>query len=152
MQQRPGQSITESLVVWLRSKELLVVLDNVEHLLDAAARLVAAIVESCPGVRVLATGHEGLRGRGERMMMVRSLPVPGGAATTEEILAGHGGVVHPAGRNAGGLELDADTAATVAQLCRRLDGIPLAIELAAARSRMMSPEKSRGVSTSGSGS
>ena len=146
MQQRPGQSITESLVVWLRSKELLVVLDNVEHLLDAAARLVAAIVESCPGVRVLATGREGLGVRGERMMMVRSLPVPGADATTEEILSADAvALFTQRAEHAGAaLDLDADTAATVAQLCRRLDGIPLAIELAAARSRMMSPEEIAG--------
>ena len=77
VQQRPGQSLAESLVVALRAKELLVVLDNCEHLLDAAAQLVAAIVGSCPGVTVLATRREGLGVRGERMMMVRSLPLPG---------------------------------------------------------------------------
>ena len=72
VQQRPDQSITDSLLLSLRSRELLLILDNCEHLLDAAAQLVAAIVESCPAVTVLATGREGLGVRGERMMMVRS--------------------------------------------------------------------------------
>ncbi len=143
VQQRPGQSIAESLVAALRSKELLVVLDNCEHLLDAAARLVAAIVGSCPGVTVLATGREGLGVRGERMMMVRSLPLPGAGATTEEILAADAVTLFTerAEQAGGGLDLDPDTAATLGQLCRRLDGIPLAIELAAARTRMMSPQE-----------
>jgi predicted ATPase/class 3 adenylate cyclase len=143
VQQRPGQSIAESLVVALRSKELLVVLDNCEHLLDAAAQLVAAIVGSCPGVTVLATGREGLGVRGERMIMVRSLPLPGESATTDEILAADAVALFTerAEQAGGALDLDAETAATVAQLCRRLDGIPLAIELAAARTRMMSPQE-----------
>jgi predicted ATPase/class 3 adenylate cyclase len=143
VQQRPEQSITESLVAALRPKELLVVLDNCEHLLDAAAQLVAALVESCPGLRVLATGREGLGVRGERMMMVRSLPLPGEGASTEEIFAAD--AVHlfteRAEQSGGAVELDDETAATVGQLCRRLDGIPLAIELAAARARVMSPHE-----------
>jgi predicted ATPase/class 3 adenylate cyclase len=143
VQQRPEQSITESLVTALRSKEMLVVLDNCEHVLDAAAELVAAIVESCQGVRMLATGREGLGVRGERMMMVRSLPLPGAAATTEEIVTADAvRLFSERAEQAGGaVELDDETAATVAQLCRRLDGIPLAIELAAARTRMMSPQE-----------
>jgi predicted ATPase/class 3 adenylate cyclase len=146
VQQRPGQSLAESLVVALRSKELLVVLDNCEHLLDAAARLVAAMVGSCPGVTVLATGREGLGVRGERMMMVRSLPLPSERATIDEILAADAVTLFTerAEQSGGALELDADTVSTVAQLCRRLDGIPLALELAAARTRMMSPQEIAG--------
>jgi hypothetical protein len=94
-------------------------------------------------VTVLATGREGLGVWGERMMMVRSLPMPGEGATTDEILAADAVQLFTdrAERAGGALDLDADTAATVAQLCRRLDGIPLAIELAAARTRMMSPQE-----------
>jgi len=143
VQQRPGQSMTESLVATLRSKELLVVLDNCEHLLDAAAQLVAALMAACPSMTVLATGREGLGVRGERMMMVRSLPLPGEGAATEEILAADAvQLFTERAEQAGGqFELDEETAATIAQLCRRLDGIPLAIELAAARTRMMSPHE-----------
>jgi predicted ATPase len=146
VQQRPGQSITESLTTTLRAKELLVVLDNCEHLLDAAAEVVAALVASCPGVGVLATGREGLGVRGERMMMVRSLPLPGTSATTQEILAADAVQLFTqrAEQAGGGVDLDDETAATLAQLCRRLDGIPLAIELAAARTRMMSPQEIAG--------
>ena len=118
-------------------------LDNCEHLLDAAAKLVADFLASCPGVSVLATGREGLGVRGERMMMVRSLPLPEeGAATTEIIAADAVQLFLEHAEQAGGdLMLDADTAAAIAQVCRRLDGIPLAIELAAARTRMISPEE-----------
>ncbi|HXY93073.1 MAG TPA: adenylate/guanylate cyclase domain-containing protein [Acidimicrobiia bacterium] len=143
VQQRPGQSITESLMLTLRSKEMLVVLDNCEHVLDAAAQLVGDVVGSCPAVRVLATGREGLGVRGERMMMVRSLPLPARNATTEEILAADAVrlFVERAEQAGADVELDAETVATLAQLCRRLDGIPLAIELAAARARVMSPQE-----------
>jgi predicted ATPase/class 3 adenylate cyclase len=143
VQQRPGESFTESLQSTLRSKEMLVVLDNCEHLLDAAAELVTTLMASCPNVTVLATGREGLGVWGERMMMVRSLPMPGEAATTGEILAAEAVrlFTERAEQAGGGLVLDDDTAATVAQLCRRLDGVPLAIELAAARTRMMSPQE-----------
>jgi predicted ATPase/class 3 adenylate cyclase len=140
---RSGQPMTEAIVNWLRSKRTLVVLDNCEHLLDAAAEIVAQVVGSCPGVTVLATGREGLGVRGERMMMVRSLPLPGSEASTEEILATD--AVHlftdRADQAGGAVSVDDETAATIAQLCRRLDGIPLAIELAAARTRMMSPQE-----------
>jgi predicted ATPase/class 3 adenylate cyclase len=143
VRQRPGQSITESLVSTLRTKEMLVVVDNCEHLLDASAQLIAAIVGSCPRITVLATGREGLGVRGERMMMVRSLPLPAANATTDEILATDAVQLFTerAEQAGGGAELDDETVATVAQLCRRLDGIPLAIELAAARTRMMSPQE-----------
>jgi predicted ATPase/class 3 adenylate cyclase len=143
VQQRPGESLTESLQYALRSKEMLVVLDNCEHLLDAAAQLVTALAGSCPLITVLATGREGLGVWGERMMMVRSLPMPGEGATTDEILAAEAVQLFTerAEQAGGGLVLDADTAVTVAQLCRRLDGVPLAIELAAARTRMMSPQE-----------
>ena len=105
--------------------------------------LVAAIVGSCPGVTVLGTGREGLGVRGERMMMVRSLPLPSVDATTEEIFAADAVALFTerAEQAGGGLDLDTETASTVAQLCRRLDGIPLALELAAARARMMSPQE-----------
>jgi predicted ATPase/class 3 adenylate cyclase len=143
VRQRPGQSITESLVSTLRSKEMLVVVDNCEHLLDASAQLVAAIVGSCPAITVLATGREGLGVRGERMMMVRSLPLPAADATTDAILATDAvQLFNERAEQAGGaVDLDDDTVSTLAQLCRRLDGIPLAIELAAARTRMMSPHE-----------
>jgi predicted ATPase/class 3 adenylate cyclase len=146
VQQRPDQSITDSLLLSLRSRELLLILDNCEHLLDAAAQLVAAIVESCPAVTVLATGREGLGVRGERMMMVRSLALPAPNATSEEILAA--GAVRLFAERADqvgiGVDLDDETVSTLSQLCRRLDGIPLAIELAAARTRMMSPQEIAG--------
>jgi predicted ATPase/class 3 adenylate cyclase len=141
VQQRPGQSIAESLVLWLRSKELLVVLDNCEHLLDAAAQLVAAMVQACPGVRVLATSREGLGVSGERTMVVHSLGLPATGIPGEAAEAADAVRLFcdRAAAARDGFVLAADNVDAVVQICGRLDGIPLAIELAAARVRMMTP-------------
>ena len=85
-----------------RSRELLVVLDNCEHLLDAAAQLVADFLASCPGVSVLATGREGLGVRGERMMMVRSLPLPSEGARRPQSPRRRRGAALRRARRAGG--------------------------------------------------
>ncbi|MEX1007956.1 MAG: NB-ARC domain-containing protein, partial [Acidimicrobiia bacterium] len=130
IQPRQGMSMAESIVDALRAKELLVVFDNCEHLIGAAARTVDAIVRACPGVRVLATSRKGLGLRGERQMTVPSLDL-----TSESVQ-----LFADRAQEAGGrFELDANTEPAVAQICARLDGIPLAIELAAARTRMMTP-------------
>jgi predicted ATPase/class 3 adenylate cyclase len=140
---RPGATLEGSVVEFLGSKQLLVVLDNCEHLLGAAARLAEDILRSCPGVCVLATSREGLGIEGERNWALRSLPVPDAAdaSGTIEANAAVRLFVERAIDAHADFELDAASARAVSEICRRLDGIPLAIELAAVRTVAMSPRE-----------
>lgn len=138
----PGRSLEESLLDYLAAKRLLLVLDNCEHLLVAVARQVDVILQRCAQVVVLATSREGLGVAGERIVAVPSLDVPAGDAPVDDLL--HADAVrlfadraHAANHN---FVLTDENALVVGVLCRRLDGIPLAIELAAARVRSMAPD------------
>ena len=136
---RPGVTLEESVVGFLRSKRLLVVLDNCEHLLEAAGDLVEDILRSCPGVRLVATSREGLGIVGEQVWPLRSLRVP--RRGTAGGLAEVGAVqlfVDRARSARPEFVLDGANGPAVAEICRRLDGMPLAIELAAARVEAMS--------------
>jgi len=141
LQPRTGLSAPEVLLEFLRAKQLLLVLDNCEHLLKAVAGLVDDVVRACPGVAVLATSREGLNVAGELMLGVASLDVPGEAAEFEAIAQCDAVVlfVERARALKESFALDATNARAVAQVCRRLDGIALAIELAAARVAMLTP-------------
>ena len=136
-----GQSATETLLEFLRAKELLLVLDNCEHLLRAVADLVGGIVRRCPGVRALATSREGLNVAGEQILAVPSLEVSNESADLEAIAGCDATIlfVDRARSVKAGFALDASNAGAVAQVCRRLDWIALAIELAAARVAMLTP-------------
>jgi predicted ATPase len=136
-----GLPAEEVLRRFLRAKELLLVLDNCEHLLRPLAGLVTEVLRECRGVRVLATSREGLSIAGERIMVVPSLDVP---VSTEDLdaIAGSDAVqlfVSRARAVRAGFVLDGTNASSVAQICQRLDGVPLAIELAAARAAMLTP-------------
>ena len=116
-------------------KRLLLLLDNCEHLVDAAARLAEAILRAGPGAAVLSTSREPLRAAGEHVYRVPPLAMPSEDADTEEVLR-HDAVrlfVARAHAAEAGFRPDHRVAAAIAAICRRLDGIPLAIELAAAR-------------------
>ena len=141
LQPRPGMTATAALVELLAGKELLLVVDNCEHLLRAVASVVDEVVRSCPDVRVLATSREGLNVPGEQMVRVESLDVPGEHAPLDALAQCDSVVlfVERAGAVKAGFALDATNADVIAQVCRRLDGIALAIELAAARTEMLSP-------------
>ena len=138
----PGRSLEDSVLEYLGPKRLLLVLDNCEHLLDSAAQVVDLVGKGCPRVVVLATSREGLAVAGEQMVAVRSLALPG-ADVSLEMISGADAVrlfvdrAHDAKSDFALTDRNADA---VAQLCRRLDGIPLAIELAAARVRSLTPE------------
>jgi predicted ATPase len=119
----------EALVGALARRHALVVLDNCEHLVEAVARIADLIVRHCSAVTVLATSQEVLGVDGETAFAVR--PLPGNDA--ERLF------VERAAAARHGFELTSDNSAAVVELCRRLDGIPLAIELAAARVASMSP-------------
>ena len=141
IQPRPGVSIMDLITEFLCSKRLLLVLDNCEHLLDAAARFVDAVLREAPEVRILATSREGLAVDGEHMRALRSLSVPDPSADLETLVRSDAGrlFVDRAQAVDPSFVLDAPTGAAVGELCRRLDGVPLAIELAAARIVAMSP-------------
>lgn len=135
----------EALAGLLADRQLLLVLDSCEHLLPACAEFVAELLRVAPGVRVLATSREVLRVAAEQVLPVAPLPVPGlDEALTVGALARYPGVALFAERAAAvcpGFALSAANAAVVARICRRLDGIPLALELAAARLRALSLEQ-----------
>ncbi|MFB9903880.1 ATP-binding protein [Allokutzneria oryzae] len=133
------------LVEHLADKQLLLVLDNCEHLLDSCAHLVGSLLSAALRVRVLATSRELLNIPGEHIWPVSPLSVPGQAEPDPErrprASRGHEALVLFEERTAAvrsGFALTPDNEAAVARLCRRLDGLPLAIELAAVRMRAMS--------------
>jgi predicted ATPase len=134
---QPGKTIAESLIEGLGGRQILLVLDNCEHLIDAVADLGERIVRACAGVTVLATSREALRIEGEQSWPVPSLDFREGALSPAvRLFDERARCVVPS------FELAADVEA-VGEICRRLDGIPLAIELAAARVRSMSPAQIR---------
>ncbi len=139
--QRPGRSLVESIADYLRPKELLLVLDNCEQLLGPVATLAERVLRECPGVQILATSREGLGVGGEHVWPLRPLPVPSSTTTVTTAVATDAVVlfVERAEAARSTFTLDLSNAGEVAEICRRLDGIPLAIELAAARVVSMSP-------------
>jgi predicted ATPase len=145
--QAQGKPVEDSVVDHLRDKRLLLIVDNCEHLVGAVAELLEEIARACPEVRVLATSREALAVEGEVTWPVRSLDAPpADAAIGPDALAKYEAVqlfVDRARAVRPGFDVDASNAAAVAEVCRRLDGIPLAIELAAARVRSMSPAEIR---------
>ena len=141
--ERRQGTVEDSIVAALRNQRLLVVLDNCEQVVDAAAALVDALVESCPAVNVLATSREALEVEGEVTYPVRPLATPSAddGANVEALLENDAIrlFVERARTAKREFVFSGDTAPAVTELCRRLDGIPLAIELAAARLQVMTP-------------
>src|SRR5215469_1151514 len=139
------QAGTEPLALlraYLRDKELLLVVDNCEHLLDAAAELASAVVQAAPGVRVIATSREPLSAPGEHVVPVPPLELPAldaafAALNNEAVML----FVDRAAAASGRFELTDNNQAAVLEVCRRLDGLPLAIELAAVRTRVLTVEQ-----------
>jgi DNA-binding SARP family transcriptional activator len=133
----PGRSPSEALAEFLRPKRLLLVLDNCEHLVMACAHLSRALLEQCPGLHILATSREPLGVAGEVQWRVPSLSLPGDAATgTAESEAVRLFVARVRQARPGWKPTEAEYAA-VAAIVLRLDGLPLAIEMAAARMRAL---------------
>ncbi len=141
LQPFPGRNLEETVLEYLSSKRLLIVIDNCEHLLDALASVVEAIAWRAPRVSVLATSREGFGVPGERMVAVPSLGVPADDLDLDELVQADSVRLFTERASAtGGFVLTPQNASSVGVVCRRLDGIPLAIELAAARARSMSPD------------
>jgi len=140
-----GRPIMTLLTEYLRSKEILLILDNCEHLLSACAQLVDLLLQACPNLCILATSREALDIPGEVTLRVPSLSIPdiqrfepAEALTQYEsvrLFVERAELIQP------GFALNHSNALSIAQICRRLDGIPLAIELAVARVKVMNVEQ-----------
>lgn len=144
VQDEPGRPLLQAIASALQGRRLLLVIDNCEHLVDAAAALADALLRQCPDVRLLASSRIALHVPGEQTLPVQPLAVP---RFGEGVVPGVAALqalpsvqlfVQRAQAQRAGFQLDASQAAAVAELVARLEGIPLALELAAARVRSMS--------------
>ena len=144
VREAPGRPVLDTLIDAIRDRDLLMILDNAEHVLGAVAELAGAIIRSCPRVCLLVTSREPLGASGERVFRVPGLTVPpadlaapGQLAAFESVqLFAEHGALHQRGFIVGD-----GNAAAVAAICVRLDGIPLALELAAARLGSLSAQE-----------
>jgi predicted ATPase/DNA-binding CsgD family transcriptional regulator/Tfp pilus assembly protein PilF len=143
--ERPQEPLLGTLAEVLRDRQLLLILDNCEHLLGATAQLVDKLLDSCPRVRILATSREalGVEGEGRWPVPPLSMPHPQSTPSSEELEAYESVrlfIERAKGRDPS-FSLSPHNAPAVAEICRRLEGIPLAIELAAARVGTLSLEQ-----------
>jgi predicted ATPase/class 3 adenylate cyclase len=145
VKEEPGHSVQQALVAHVRDRQLLLVLDNSEHLVRACAELAKQLLQSGPRVKILATSRESLNIAGETAFPMLPLAVPASAGPiAAAALAQFDGArlfVDRAVAAHSAFRLSDRNASSVAEICRRVDGIPLAIELAAARVRTLSVEK-----------
>jgi predicted ATPase len=137
--QQPGKTVGESVAAALEGRARLLVIDNCEHVLDAAADLIEAILAHSATVRILATSREGLAVPDEQVWPVRSLDAASGIDSAAVSLF----VERAQGIAPGFAMVNRDESAAVVEICQRLDGIPLAIELAASRMASMTPSEVR---------
>jgi predicted ATPase/DNA-binding CsgD family transcriptional regulator len=139
----PNRPVLGDLAHHLRRQQTLLVLDNCEHLLAAVAALVAPLLASCPALQFLAASRAPLHVHGEQVVPIDPLPLPASTGSRREIVAENDAVrlfVERARAVRPSFALTAANAETIVALCRALDGLPLAIELAAARITILSPE------------
>ncbi|AWK71120.1 protein kinase [Rhodococcus oxybenzonivorans] len=145
LRDQSARRVQDVLVDFLGSKQLLMVLDNCEQVVDAVAKMAETLLRTCPKLQILATSREALAVGGESVLRVPPLPVPDtDRSTSREGLSNSEAVtlfVERARTAVPGFTLTEENQAAVAGICRRLDGLPLPIELAAARLRMMSAEQ-----------
>jgi predicted ATPase/DNA-binding CsgD family transcriptional regulator len=137
---RSNRAPLEVVVAALRDRNTLLVLDNCEHLIEACAAMVDTLIRSCPGLVVVATSRQSLGVAGERILPVNPLSLPESSEATERLL-GYDAVrlfVDRATAVVPEFEITNDNADDIVNLCHRLDGLPLAIELAAVRLRALS--------------
>lgn len=141
--EQPGRSLPQSLIAACGDRQVLVILDNCEHVIGEAAGVVDQLVRGCPRMIILATSREPLAIEGEHLYRVPSLFVPPAGADLDRLLACDAvRLFADRGRQQrSDFAVDPQNASAVGRLCRRLDGIPLAIELAAARLRTLHLEE-----------
>lgn len=148
--ERSGQTWQQIVIEHLRAKHVLLVLDNCEHVIDPCARTCANLLHECPGLRIVATSREAMAIIGESVWSVPSLPVPDpdhlpeGLASRQRVIAGYEGVqlfLERARSASNAFELNASNVEAITAICHGLEGVPLAIELAAAHVRSLSPHQ-----------
>jgi predicted ATPase/class 3 adenylate cyclase len=144
LREQGERPMIDVLVPYLKSRRLLLILDNCEHLIEEVARVADAILRAAPQVRILATSREPLRIAGERVYRVPTLAVPAGDSLMADDALRYGAIAFFAERARASdarFTLNDENAPIVADICRRLDGVALAIELAAARVKVMTPRQ-----------
>lgn len=142
---QPGEETIDTLINYLKQKEVLIILDNCEHLIDACAEISEILLKNCPGLKILATSREGLRSYGESIYRVLSLTLPEPENVNSPVELSQFEAVRLFIERALSVNpefrVTNQNAPSLAQICYKLDGIPLAIELAAARIKILSVEK-----------
>ncbi len=144
VREQPGRTISDALIDYLRAKTMLLILDNCEHLIESSAQLADSLLRVAPSLKILASSREPLGITGETSYRVPSLPVPDLQFTSLEVFSQNDCVrlfVDRASAVYPHFRLKEKNASAVADICRRLDGIPLAIELASARTKVFPPEE-----------
>ncbi len=145
VRESPQRSVRDALVDYLRDRELLLLFDTCEHLIDGCAELAEALLRAAPALRIVATSREAMGVPGETVYRVPSLSMPEPSAScSPEMLADFEATalfVERATAIQPDFEVHRDATGPIAAICRRLDGIPLAIELAAAQVAFLSPEQ-----------
>jgi len=144
LREAAGRPFEEVLVAFLRSRQASIVLDNCEHLIEACARLADTLLRGCPQLKLLATSREALGVAGEAVFEVPSLGLPESDEVLIEKMEAYDAVrlfVTRAQAALPGFQVTSENASSVVRICRRLDGIPLALELAAARLKILTTEQ-----------
>ncbi len=144
LREQANRSLLKVILQYLRPRHLLLILDNCEHLIEEVVKIADAILRAAPEVRILATSREPLRITAEHVYRVPSLAVPSADALTSDEALQYGAIALFAERARASdakFTLSNENATIVADICRRLDGVALAIELAAARVRMLPPRQ-----------
>ena len=145
IRRHPARPARQVLVDALRERHLLIVLDNCEHVVDAAAELAEALLRSCPKLTLLVTSREALGIAGERTWLIPLLPIPeapdAAAPARAAVVASVQLFVERAQGAVPAFQLTAANVGAVVDICRRLEGMPLAIELAAARVKVLAPDQ-----------
>jgi predicted ATPase/DNA-binding XRE family transcriptional regulator len=144
VQESPRRSLLETLLAYLSQKRMLLVLDNCEHVIGQVRSVAESLLRECPNLAVLATSREPLRIAGEHTYQIPSLAVPARCVASPQEGMKYGAIALFADRVRAidaHFQLTAENVRTVVEICRRLDGIPLAIELAAAQAGVLSPQE-----------
>jgi predicted ATPase/class 3 adenylate cyclase len=137
----PGIPLLQIVIDYLRAKQLLLILDNCEHLVEASAQIADQLLHACPQLKIIASSREALGIAGETVYRVPSLSLPDASSKSVMEYESTRLFIDRAAKAEPRFHLTDHNASSIAQICQRLDGIPLAIELAAARVKLFTPEQ-----------